>query len=230
MRARFPTQLALNPARLAVQAWSQDEYNDFWHKLIERFATHLVATPGWALSKGARMEVDLAIGLDVPVIDLAGAVLTADDLLTDDEKARTRLVDTGWTDDDIAEYLPPLTMLVRSASGHDAPEQGVRRPDPAAAAFSWLLQERSYQVKKFGTELDDKHTRAGVVGEDTWWWQQLMNYWHRTGVLGLDTPVGRQAIAKFVATGCGLLESVIRVHGDLPEPGVSSGEILRPDD
>ena len=104
---------------------------------------------------------------------------------------------------------------------HRRPEEPI---SPATKTFDWLQAERGYQVRKFGTDNDDEHTQAGL-DYDAWWWHQLVNYYHRAKVLGLETPVGRQALAKFVATGCGLLESVIRVHGDIPPAGVSSGNI-----
>ena len=103
----------------------------------------------------------------------------------------------------------------------------VSRPTIAGSAgsqtFDWLVGERQYQVTKFGTAADDAHTAEGLDG-DSWWWHQLTTYFHRSRVLGLETPLGRQALAKFVATGCGLLESVVRMHGPLPAPGVPSGE------
>lgn len=80
----------------------------------------------------------------------------------------------------------------------------------------WLKDERDYTINKFGLEVDDTRDKQ-------WWDQQFSNYFHRAYLLGLDTPNGRQAAAKFVATALGFLESVVRVHGELPEPGVPSG-------
>lgn len=94
----------------------------------------------------------------------------------------------------------------------------------------WLADERDYTIDKFGLDADDEHIAEGVP-EGGWWEQQFDNYLHRTGVLGLETPGGRQAFAKFVATAVGALEAVVRVYGELPEPGVPSGnnlETLRP--
>lgn len=93
---------------------------------------------------------------------------------------------------------------------------------------AWLADERGYTIKKFGLPQDDDHILEGLAG---WWAQQFDNYLHRAWVLGLDTPGGRQALAKFVATAVGALEAAVRVYGPLPEPGVSSGnnlDALRP--
>ena len=51
------------------------------------------------------------------------------------------------------------------------------------------------------------------------------SYMHRAVVLGLDTPSGRQALAKALKTLQGFTESAVRRYGPLPDPGVPSGEI-----
>ncbi len=91
-------------------------------------------------------------------------------------------------------------------------------------ALAWLVEELRAQAVKFEQIDDDMHTREGLES-DAWWWQQLTNYYGRARVLGLDTPVGRQAIAKFVATSVALLESTVRCYGALPAPGRASGDI-----
>lgn len=96
----------------------------------------------------------------------------------------------------------------------------------------WLADERNYTIKKFGLELDDINTRwwnnlqTHRQFESSWWESQFTNYLGRAQILTLDTPNGRQALAKFVATGIGMLEAAVRIYGELPEPGVPSGENL----
>lgn len=99
-------------------------------------------------------------------------------------------------------------------------------------ALDWLDDERHYTLQKFGSEVDRKHTiefferyKTGGMDNEGWWEQQFDNYLGRAGVLGLDTPGGRQALAKFVATGLGMLSAAIQVYGDLPSAGVPSGVI-----
>lgn len=104
--------------------------------------------------------------------------------------------------------------------------------------LDWLKDEAQYQANKFGdgnfAENDIKRTpqfgyqrkNFDTPYEDTYWYNQLNQYLHRAYVLGVDTPVGRQALAKFAATALGLVESAVRVYGELPEPGVTSGENL----
>jgi hypothetical protein len=89
---------------------------------------------------------------------------------------------------------------------------------------NWLAKERAYTLDKFGIDEDNEHTPLREWSE--WWEKQFENYLFRAQVLGLDTPGGRQAAAKFVATAVGFLETVVRLYGPLPEPGVTSGENL----
>lgn len=213
-RAANPGLLVIDPSRMSVRGWEQDDYNGFWVRLVQRHARRVVAAPGWEFSRGARGEVALGVALGCPVTDLEGVALTRAALELMDENAREKLAADGWSAAKIDAYVPALDFEA-------APDLA---PSAASHAFDWLAQERAYQVRKFGTELDDEHTQEGL-GEDRWWWRQLTSYFHRSRVLTLETPVGRQALAKFVATGCGLLESAIRLHGPLPAPGVPSGEV-----
>lgn len=99
-------------------------------------------------------------------------------------------------------------------------------------AIGWLCDERQYTVDKFGTEADRQHIEeyqncdVALSRSAGWWSQQLDNYLGRVEVLGLDTPNGRQALAKFVSTALGMLSATVEVFGELPEPGVPSGENL----
>ena len=221
-RATFPGRVVVDPSRVHVSTWSADEYDRLWTTLIETYAKVLVVTPGWAFSRGAWVEVNLALRLGIEVRDPWGRELGVGDLKAIVEEAERDLDAMGW--DEAARRV----LLPAFGAGPLAAPPEPAEPDPAAAAadvFAWLVAERRYQLHKFGTALDDEHTRAGLA-TDGWWWQQLTNYFHRAGVLSLDTVLGRQALAKFVATACGLLESAVRVYGPLPPPGVPSGEVV----
>jgi len=87
--------------------------------------------------------------------------------------------------------------------------------------MSWLEHEHfAYQIQKFPASVDDTQTRI----DPSQWEGDILKYLHRALVLGLDNPLGRQAIAKMAATAVGMAESVVRLYGELPEPGVPSGE------
>lgn len=53
----------------------------------------------------------------------------------------------------------------------------------------------------------------------------LATYITRAKVLGLDTPAGRQALGKAATTLLDFLEHAVVAHGDMPKPGLASGEI-----
>lgn len=92
----------------------------------------------------------------------------------------------------------------------------------------WLRGERHYTLEKFGSEQDREHVRDfanAEYGRETWFNSQFDVYYHRAWVLGLDTPNGRQALAKFVSTAAGMLAAATQEYGELPKPGVPSGEI-----
>jgi hypothetical protein len=212
LRARHRDRIVIDPSAIEVKGWLQFDYNSFWVELLSTFPTNLVVSPNWEYSKGSRYEVAFALRKGIPISGMDEREITARDAELASESAVRYLLSLGLNNEAVQAMLPPLV---------DPPIQSM---SAASQCFDWLVHEREYQVEKFGTDLDDEHTLAGL-GEESWWWQQLTNYFHRSRVLGLDTPVGRQAIAKFAATSCGLLESVIRVYGALPRPGVSSGEI-----
>lgn len=218
-RARLSPQLVIDPSRLCHPRWSQDDYNAFWKALLTDRATRVIVAPDWAYSKGARIEVHVAVELGIEIEWYDGTPLSPSDIAEQTTAAHDDLARQGWSASDISTYLPPLVL---DASPSPQPPTSAFSPH-AAHVFSWLMQERTYQVRKFGTDLDDEHTLQGL-DEETWWLRQLMTYYHRSTVLGLDNPLGRQALAKYVATACGLLESVVRVYGPLPPAGVPSGD------
>jgi hypothetical protein len=219
-RTTFACALVVDPSRLHVTEWTQEDFDKLWTVLIEGYARVVVVSPDWAFSRGARLEVALALSLGVPLADPFGRELTASDVAAMVEEAEAELRHEGWSAEAIRAMLPEVPV--------DAAPRRPGRPPlferAAAHAFGWLTAERTYQLGKFGTDLDDEHTRQGLH-QDGWWWRQLTNYFGRAHVLGVENPSGRQALAKFTATACGLLESVVRVHGDLPAPGVPSGEL-----
>lgn len=98
------------------------------------------------------------------------------------------------------------------------------QPDSFSQALAWLLDERQYTLNKFGIEADKEHVED-FNNDKPWWENQFENYLHRAKILGLDTPVGRQALAKFVSTALGMLAATIDVYGPLPKAGVPSGEV-----
>lgn len=87
--------------------------------------------------------------------------------------------------------------------------------------IQWERDEHNYADSKVtqNEEEDDQRT----IREPEYWEDQIGMYVHRSCVLGLDTPAGRQAAFKALATALSFAESVVRVYGAVPEPGVPSG-------
>jgi hypothetical protein len=99
----------------------------------------------------------------------------------------------------------------------------------------WLRDECDrYADPKWEENLDargehDARMREEGVGRGGFWEGQVTQYIQRAHTLGLDTPLGRQALAKGCAAYLGMLESVARVHGLPPTAGVPSGELVGSD-
>jgi len=85
-------------------------------------------------------------------------------------------------------------------------------------AIDWIEAEhQAYELDKFERDKDDTKTAEE-------WYGRVTMYLNRAEILGLDNPLGRQAVAKAATTAVAYLESVFRVHGSVPSPGFSSGE------
>ncbi len=91
----------------------------------------------------------------------------------------------------------------------------------------WIDKERIYADNKFQRQRknQDEEISADGFSEESFWYNQVTQYFWRANILGLDNPAGRQALAKAYMTLGGAVESMIRVYGPLPEPGHPSGEI-----
>jgi hypothetical protein len=89
-----------------------------------------------------------------------------------------------------------------------------------------VAEEVRYASAKFQGQRagHDEEMRQGL-DEEGFWLRQIFQYVDRAKLFGLDTLQGRQAMAKCYMTLSGFLESMVRVHGNLPAPGVTSGEI-----
>lgn len=213
-------RLVVNPSMLNRKHWTQDDYDALWSRLITEYPTVVIPLEGWAYSRGARLEISLAIARGVPVMRMDGAVWTPEDLIAESARADAEIVDRGW--DRFGYVLPVLRLVpgVQPASLPLPPQEAYQRQ-----VMAWLSLEHAYQVVKFGYEQDDRHTLSEGVQASNWWDSQLSSYLHRARILGLDSLGGRQALAKFAATAVGMLESVVRVYGQLPPPGVSSGNL-----
>ncbi len=103
-------------------------------------------------------------------------------------------------------------------------------PEERSARLHWLTwyqKELVYVDNKFDDQRNghDEEMRTQGISDESFWFRQIFQYVPRARLMGLDTPNGRQALAKMCMTAIGCLESCLRVHGPLPEPGQPSGYI-----
>lgn len=86
-------------------------------------------------------------------------------------------------------------------------------------ALDWISAEHQvYEETKFLEKADDEKTAVD-------WSSRIEMYLHRAETLGLDNPLGRQAVGKAATTTVAYLESVMRSFGSVPAPGFPSGEL-----
>ena len=87
------------------------------------------------------------------------------------------------------------------------------------AAVDWVaIEHQIYEGPKFDTRQDDE-----MSTED--WTAAVIKYLDRARVLGLDNPLGRQAVGKSATTSIAFFETVIRTYGSVPVPGFPSGVV-----
>lgn len=108
--------------------------------------------------------------------------------------------------------------------------------------YRWISEEEAYVAGKFDDQRDGHDASLAMTGLDDFWSRQIVQYLDRAqmflvGALeaaqaGKDEREVRhleqraqQAMAKCMMTTKGLVESSIRVFGDLPKPGVPSGDV-----
>lgn len=94
-----------------------------------------------------------------------------------------------------------------------------------ALALAWIAREERYVRSRFSEGHDDENTKEGL-GNNSWWYRQLRLYWHKAHQQGLDTPLGRRYLGKYVSTAFGLAMSVVRLYGSPPKPTRKTAEEL----
>lgn len=102
-----------------------------------------------------------------------------------------------------------------------------RRTKARRRVAQWLRDERRLYADIKWHEGDNEATiMKAMEADQTWWFNYVDRYLNQARLQGLDTIQGRQAAAKGLVTLTALVETAVLVHGDLPKPGVTSGEII----
>lgn len=102
------------------------------------------------------------------------------------------------------------------------PKKSLGRVLAERHTLEWLRQEqKNYAQVKYPISTVEED--EGVLTQRCI--DFVTNYLSRAQLLGLDTPTGRQTLAKALSTLYGFTQSAVYLHGPLPEPGHSSGEL-----
>lgn len=218
-RNSFKDSVVLDPSRLSIPALTTFDYQTLWKAVIDRHARRVIASPEWAYSQGSRAEIAYAVWAGKPVVDVFGRTLLTSDLRRADERATEALKASGWNPSLINEMLTPITLNEVGDDRNHGPSRTA-----VDLAFEWLQQERKIQRRLYAS-VDDERTRLGfTIDSDQSWWSRLHKYWDQAEISGVETEKGRELIAKFVAVAVGMLEGIVRIFGELPEPAVPSTE------
>lgn len=87
--------------------------------------------------------------------------------------------------------------------------------------YDWISDEHEYARAKWPIETHNER----VKDLDGPWRTDVGMYLHRAKILGLDNPLGRQAMGKALMTLHHYTEAMVREFGPMPPAGVPSGEM-----
>ena len=108
-------------------------------------------------------------------------------------------------------------------AGEPSPEDVVRH-----FIGEWVeLERRLYADKKYADGESNREELVQAMREQDWarWTNFAGNYLKRAELFGFDTLQGRQALGKAIVALLHTLETACDLFGDMPQPGVPSGEI-----
>lgn len=120
--------------------------------------------------------------------------------------------------------LIPYTAIF-NVNGNVTAEQLLMRKH----VLAWVQDERARYA-------DEQKFKEGAPGRDiireplkNGEWDRALDfigrYTKRAELLGLDTESGRQALGKAITSALHILETACEYHGQMPDPGQSSGEV-----
>lgn len=89
-----------------------------------------------------------------------------------------------------------------------------------AETLAWLADERRYADRKLA---EMQMALPSIVNDPGYWFDDIDRYLHRAELLGLESPLGRQALGKAIVVALRTLEEATAVLGPLPPGGLPSG-------
>jgi hypothetical protein len=78
--ARKLSCYAIDPSRLMVPSWTQEQYNEFWEKVLAKWVRAVVLSPDWIFSKGCVTECIFAMKSSIQIINSNGVRVSREDL------------------------------------------------------------------------------------------------------------------------------------------------------
>lgn len=101
------------------------------------------------------------------------------------------------------------------------PRQTLGRTLATRHTLDWVRKERAYADEKYPVSTIEQFGGA-LRDEDC---DFVMQYLKRAQLLGIDSASGRQSLAKAFATLYDFVRSSVYLYGELPAPGLSSGNV-----
>lgn len=158
----------------------------------------------------------------------------------EEEPSATYAAELEYCEDTIGELC--AEYLIESDHGEFPLTTNGR--DERRHLYLWMRGEETYAGNKFDAEQrvqryeHDDHMRIDHFAPDGWWLRQIVQYYDRAAMFfsaAQSEPNeekkralqlrGQQAICKAIMTAKGACESSIRVFGNLPQPGLPSGDV-----
>ncbi|MBA3021811.1 DUF4406 domain-containing protein [Propionicimonas sp.] len=100
--------VVVNPAAVHITGWHQPDYDHLWSSLLNTFRPQVAVMDGWQFSRGARLEIALAIAAGLPVTDQRERPMSTEELSDIAASADATINSTHlWSS--YAETLPDIT-------------------------------------------------------------------------------------------------------------------------
>jgi hypothetical protein len=95
----------------------------------------------------------------------------------------------------------------------------------------WIRFEQGYLDAKNGVTQRRKQDDVAIASGDLLnsnYWTDIQMYVSRAQALGIDSQLGRQALAKGLMVYRAMVEASVEIWGALPPAGLPSGETCQP--
>ncbi len=86
-QVRKKNVLAIDPSRLMINEWSQDDYAQLWKSVLKSRVDRVALSPNWVYSLGCLEEYLTAFKSGLAITNLAGKKVTLDDAKLEIEQA-----------------------------------------------------------------------------------------------------------------------------------------------